>query len=643
MYLQTLIVLGLCILVAPGSVAQSSIAISTIEELQQIGRDAAYPLDGAYVITQDINASTTSTWNDGRGFSPIGATGTLQPVQFTGSLDGQGHSVNSLVIYQTDAPTTFTGLFADIGPTGRVENLGLTDCQITGQIGVGAIAARNGGVISDCHVSGYIHGTDQLYMGGSVGGLVGINLDTGIITNSYTSGTVHSTGDEGGVGGLVGVNSGSIDGCHSEAVIEAAAQGGGLVGLHKISGNSAPTGEPGMPGTLTNSYATGPVTGENILGGLAGQNGTSGSIVQPIIINCHATGPTSEREGYLASEIGGLVGNNKGYISLCYAEGSVSGYSAIGGLVGRNDSGEDLFQCYASGNITGVSGSGGFVGISQSGNIIQCFALGNITLSNNIAGGFAGELSYGLVSDCFATGAVTAEASLAGFATVVEGITIQRCYAAGSVEETISDPQSLGPGGFLVGSGATVTSCFWDMDTSGVTFSTAGEGLATTAMIQQSTFTDAGWDMQTVWGIDNGVAYPCLRWSSSQCGLERILTVVLEGGTMITRESGDNYTFKAVVSDASGTITYQWYFDGGAKSTLLIEGANGPEYHIDYINETDAGWYSCSVTDDVGTATSTSVRLMVVDQLPLFNATFLLVVLTLLLGLGISRVRRSIK
>ena len=300
---------------------------------------------------------------------------------------------------------------------------------------------------------------------------------------------------------------------------------------------------------------------------------------------------------------------------------------------------DDLFQCYATGNVTGSKGAGGLVGISLRGNMAQCFALGNVTTSNADAGGFAGELAYGVISDCFATGAVTAESGLAGFATVSEGVTIQRCYAAGPVVELFPDPHSFGAGGFLTGVGATVTASFWGVDVSGLTYSTAGEGVTTAVLMQKATFADAGWDMQNVWGIDDGAAYPCLRWTSPECGLERTLTVSVAGGTVITREPGDSYTFKAVVSDASGTVTYQWTFDGNDKSALPIADANGPEFEIPYISEADAGWYRCTVTDEAGTATSAPVQLVVVDQLPLCNTAVLLAILALLLALGVGRVR----
>ena len=50
--------------------ADMPIAIDSIEALQRIGQDPAYPLNGAYVLTGDIDASETVNWNDGAGFLP---------------------------------------------------------------------------------------------------------------------------------------------------------------------------------------------------------------------------------------------------------------------------------------------------------------------------------------------------------------------------------------------------------------------------------------------------------------------------------------------------------------------------------------------------------------------------------------------
>ena len=63
--------------------------ISSVEELEKIGNDADYPLDGGYFLTGNIDASSTETWNEGLGFEPIGREGN----PFTGYFNGQGHAI----------------------------------------------------------------------------------------------------------------------------------------------------------------------------------------------------------------------------------------------------------------------------------------------------------------------------------------------------------------------------------------------------------------------------------------------------------------------------------------------------------------------------------------------------------------------
>jgi len=104
------------------SAVAEPIPIGSIQELQKIGNDAAYPLDGEYVLTHDIDASETAWWNGIEGFEPIGS-----PFQdyFTGSFDGQGHVISELYIRRTEV---HVGLFGDVGAGARISNLGLIDC-----------------------------------------------------------------------------------------------------------------------------------------------------------------------------------------------------------------------------------------------------------------------------------------------------------------------------------------------------------------------------------------------------------------------------------------------------------------------------------------------------------------------------------
>jgi hypothetical protein len=50
-------------------------------------------LSGNFVLGANIDASGTSTWNSNAGWTPVGV-----PYDFTGKLDGLGHSVNNLFV-----------------------------------------------------------------------------------------------------------------------------------------------------------------------------------------------------------------------------------------------------------------------------------------------------------------------------------------------------------------------------------------------------------------------------------------------------------------------------------------------------------------------------------------------------------------
>jgi hypothetical protein len=55
----------------------------------------------------------------------------------------------------------------------------------------------------------------------------------------------------------------------------------------------------------------------------------------------------------------------------------------------------------------------------------------------------------------------------------------------------------------------TVTSCYWDVQSSGVATSNGGTGLTTAQMMQQSSFT--GWNFATTWTMPPA-DYPRLAW-----------------------------------------------------------------------------------------------------------------------------------
>ena len=125
--------------------------------------------------------------------------------------------------------------------------------------------------------------------------------------------------------------------CGEDVVITGYYFVGGLVGVNE--------------GSLTACSATGTVSGYYWVGGLVGFN-------ESILAACYATGSVSG--GFW---VGGLVGGNyEGTISNCYSTGSVTGGAIpVGGLVGWNDYGS-VTACFWDVNTSGWTTSAGGVG-----------------------------------------------------------------------------------------------------------------------------------------------------------------------------------------------------------------------------------------------------------------------------------------
>ncbi|MDZ7717555.1 MAG: GLUG motif-containing protein [Balneolaceae bacterium] len=111
-------------------------------------------------------------------------------------------------------------------------------------------------------------------------------------------------------------------------------------------------------GEVMNSYATGNVKGNFIVGGLVGQNLNGDITGSYATANVNISGNTA----------GGLVGLNDGSISNSHATGSVNGAFNISGLVGTN--GGIISNTYATGNVSGTGLIGGLVGSIEPGNTI---------------------------------------------------------------------------------------------------------------------------------------------------------------------------------------------------------------------------------------------------------------------------------
>ena len=238
-------------------------------------------------VQNDLTLNCTLT-------ADITLTGEWTPIgtdyrnSYTGTFDGGNHTISGLTVKGSDENA---GLFGYIGKDGgTVKNVVLKDVQITSNnqyANVGGMAGINNGTIENCSVSG-----------GSVSG--------------YSA------------GGVVGQQySGSITLCNSSATVQGTSQVGGVVGYTNY----------GV--TLTACYATGDVTAKD--------NDTAGIFFA-----------------------GGVVGSNGGNLTACYATGDVTGGTGsiyVGGVTGSNDS-STLTACYhATGTVSGpVEATGGVTG-----------------------------------------------------------------------------------------------------------------------------------------------------------------------------------------------------------------------------------------------------------------------------------------
>ena len=223
-------------------------------------------------------------------------------------------------------------------------------------------------------------------------------------------------------------------------------------------------------GTITDSYASGSVSGGTYVGGLVGRNSSGGTITAS-----YASGSVSGDY-----HVGGLVGNNSGgAITASYATGSVSGgNSIVGGLVGNNIGA--ITASYATGSASGIDDVGGLVG-ENSGAITASYASGSASGRDNYVGGLVGD-NIGAITASYATGSASGGNSSVGGLVGYNsgGAAIIASYATGSVSGNSSVGGLVG---FNSGS-AAITDSYWNTDIFGA--GTDGEG-RTMAQLQSPT------------------------------------------------------------------------------------------------------------------------------------------------------------
>ena len=299
--------------------------------------DLDFDTDGDGAVDSDDDY-----WNDGDGWVPIGWDSRGFSRFFSTTFDGNEHTLSNLFT----TGRGYSGLFSAIGLGGAVNDLTLSDVNVTGTAAAGALVGENQGLLIGIQSSGQVSG--ELH----VGGLVGLNLRLVYFSHSSADVTgmrppfppgvfiIVTFGTPAATGGLVGYNTGFVVYSYATGPVTSDSPAGGLVGWHQNK-------------LITASYATGPVTGSPA-GGLVGVIGTSRD--EATIRASYATGSVD------GSTAGGLVGRvyDDGIITASYATGRVDGRNE-GGLVGDDEGGtvtNSYWDTRTSGQGSGSPGSG---------------------------------------------------------------------------------------------------------------------------------------------------------------------------------------------------------------------------------------------------------------------------------------------
>ena len=536
------------------------------------------------------------------GISNCYSTGDINGASDVGGLVGTNDGLNAVVL-NCNFDGSVSGTGCCIGGLVGLSRGSLFSCYstgiVTGNEFVGGLVGIRveSGFISNCYSTCDVTGNKF------VGGLMGANLLVPI-RNCYSTGIV--TGNE-YVGGLVGSNSGDISNCFWDIETSGLTTSAGGTGLptaemQTIStftdagwdfvGDDGPSDVWGMPfgggypilwwqleilpplpefsggaGTSAEPYVISNADELNDIGHnprlmdkhfqLAQDIDldektfyTIGSIGYPYTGVFDGSDHTISNFSYTSTDTdyGGLFGyirgnnaeiKNLGLIDPYVNAGTKYFFSSVGSLVGYLEHAKITDCCVQGGSVSGIIVNvGGLVGSNGYGTITNCYSMGSSISGAINIGGLVGWNRDGTITNCYSMGSVTGVRTIGGLVGLNSG-SVSNCYSTGDV--TGDDPV-----GGLVGRNdyADVWDCFWDTDTSGMSYSDGGTGLPTEQMQMSSTFINAGWDFTTpIWTIHEGVDYPRLWWD---------LAPVLDTVSEITVWTSNRISWEPVV----GAVEY---------------------------------------------------------------------------------------
>lgn len=305
------------------------------------------------------------------------------------------------------------GVNTEKGNVQYVDSLGVTNGGATGSSNIGGIIGTNNGNMYSGYNESIVSGNDK------VGGIIGENKSGKTVSNvvNATSVTGATKGNDISeyVGGLVGVNSGSVTNGRNNGTITGVKYVGGMVGSNEADAtlknlvndsSAAITGEQYVggiagdnAGTITtgneetdetvNLINRGTITGQKYVGGVAGSNsGTITNANNDVELNVKDSTATGNDA---AEYFGGIAGENTGTINNATntADVNADGATYVGGIVGKND-GTLKDMAGNSGNVTGKNYVGGVAGLNTNNKPLNGVEASNTGTVFATAGGAGG-------------------------------------------------------------------------------------------------------------------------------------------------------------------------------------------------------------------------------------------------------------
>ena len=328
--------------------------ITNVDELQKMNDD----LDAHYALMNDIDASYTKEWNDGKGFEPIGEYNReIDSIGFMGSLDGNQFSINGLFINRPNKDNV--GLFGCIYEDVRARDVFMRSAKIKESLNVGLFAGLirtrySRVLIENCHIEGSVEGAARI--GGFCGETFAFRAKIEI-RNCSSRGSVSGINV---VGGFSGKNEGNGDSvnirfCSSNCIVLGVGAGnkniGGFCGYEQAAFGDV---------IIQQCVSTGTVKGDDRAGGFIG------SCLGVKYINC-ASLCSVEGIGHIGGFVGKILTINDPYPSLlmnCYSVGAVNGSFNVGGFCGIivADEKNDIKNSYYDTETSGLDSSDGGTG-----------------------------------------------------------------------------------------------------------------------------------------------------------------------------------------------------------------------------------------------------------------------------------------